>query len=129
MIKLPPVKRAGGNGAKDDDKETSLGETPEKRDDAKILERARKRLDRAITAESDNRKEALEDLKFKAGDQSPADVVATRNADKRPCITVNKLPTFTRQITNDLRANRPTIHVSPVGDKSDIQIANVYRGL
>src|SRR6266851_1707693 len=129
MIKLPPVKRKGGKGAKDEDEETTLGETRDKADDAKILERGRKRLERAITAESDNRKEALEDLKFKAGDQWPADVIATRNADKRPCITVNKLPTFTRQITNDLRANRPTIHVSPVGDKGDVEVAKFYRGL
>lgn len=111
------------------------GTTPEpekdedEEDDADILARALKRFQRCVAWESENRKAALEDLKFKAGDQWPADVAAQRNTDRRPCLTVNKIPTFIHQITNDQRENRPAIHVSPVGDKGDPEAAKIYYGM
>ena len=97
--------------------------------DANLLERARKHMEQAISAESENRAAALEDLKMKTGDQWDPNVVATRNIDKRPCLTVNKFPTFVHQITNDLRQNRPSICINPVGDKGDPEVAKLYRGL
>jgi hypothetical protein len=96
---------------------------------AQVLERARKRMDRAIEVEADNRKQAVECLKFFNSDQWPADVVAQRNFDKRPCLTINKLPTFVRQVTNEQRQNRPAINVSPVGDRGDVEGAKLYRGM
>ena len=100
------------------------------KDKEKILARARKQFDRALSAESENRKAALDDLKFLSGEaQWPSDVSASRNFDKRPCLTVNAIPTYVNQICNDLRQNRPSIHVSPVGDKGDKQVAKFYRGL
>lgn len=101
----------------------------EKADDGALLDRIRKRFERCIDAESENRKAAVDDLKFKAGDQWPSDVVAQRNTDKRPCLTVNKLPTLIHQVTNDQRANRPSINVSPVGDHGDPEAAKMYRGM
>jgi len=98
-------------------------------DDAELLERIRKRFDRCITNEAENRKAALDDLRFKAGQQWPPDVQAQRATDKRPCLTINKLPTFIHQITNDQRQNRPSIHVAPVGDKGDKDVAKMYRGM
>jgi hypothetical protein len=94
-----------------------------------LLRRTRKRFERCVFIESENRKDALDDLKFLAGDQWPASVTAQRQADKRPQITINKLPTFVHQICNDLRQNRPGINVNPVGEKSDIEVAKMYRGL
>lgn len=106
---------------------------PEKPDeeesDADILARVRKRFKACVAFESENRKHALEDLKFKAGDQWPADVQAQRNIDRRPCLTVNKIPTFIHQVTNDQRQNRPAINISPIGDKGDIDAAKVLRGM
>lgn len=103
---------------------------PEKEEsDADILARVRKRFKLCVAFESDNRKAGLEDLKFKAGDQWPAGVATQRNTDRRPCLTVNKIPTFIHQITNDQRQNRPTINISPVGDKGDVDAAKMYRGL
>lgn len=95
----------------------------------KLLSRIRKRFDRAALSEADNRKSALEDLKFKKGDQWPADIQAQRNFDKRPCLTINKLPTFVHQVTNDQRQNRPCINVNPVGDRGDVDGAKMYRGV
>ncbi len=101
---------------------------PPKNDD-EFLKQARKRFDRATSAESVNRKEALEDLKFKKGDQWPESIRADRTTQKRPCLTINKVKTFCHQITNDQRQNRPSIGVSPVGDKSDPNTAKMLRGL
>lgn len=124
MNKLPDQTK--GDGGRGSDKDS---ETLSKKDEAKILARMRKRFTRAIEAEAKNRADALDDLKFKAGMQWPQDIAAQRNADKRPCLTINKIPTFTRQITNDGRMNRPTINVSPVGGKGDQEAALMYTGM
>lgn len=126
--KLPPVKRTGGKGASDDKDNSLLGDDDS--EDKKLLDRMRKRFERCISAEADNRQAELDDKKFLSGEgQWPADVMAQRNLDRRPCLTINKLPTFVNQITNDQRENRPSINVSPVGDKSDPEVAKMYRGL
>lgn len=97
--------------------------------DEELLTRIRKRFERCIAFEAENRKEALEDLKFKKGDQWPANVATQRALDQRPCETVNIIPTYVNQITNDQRQNRPAIHVLPVGDKGDPEAAKIYNGL
>lgn len=132
-----PILSASGSGKEDEPEGTEKvvkspqeqAEDIEKKKAEEILGRARKRFDKAIQAEAANRRDALEDLKFFVGEQWPADVVAQRNFDKRPCLTINKIPTFVHQVTNDLRQNRPTINVSPVGDKGDREVAKMYRGL
>jgi hypothetical protein len=100
-----------------------------KKDDAKLLARGIKRMERAIAAESENRKAGLEDLKFLAGDQWPADIAAQRAIDRRPCQTINRIPTFVNQVVNDLRQNRPAINIMPVGDRGDKEVAKMQRGL
>jgi Phage P22-like portal protein len=94
-----------------------------------ILKVARQRFDLAVTAESSFRKEALDDLKFRIGEQWPTDILSSRNQDKKPCLTINKLPQYLRQVTNDQRQNRPSIKVNPVDDKADVETAKVYQGL
>lgn len=127
MNKLPPANLTGGKGSVDDKRDTRLG--LDKDAEQSLLERARKRFDQAMQAESDNRKNALDDLRFYKGEQWPADVAAQRNFDQRPCLTSNKLPTFVNQVTNDVRQNRPAINVSPVGDKGDPEVAKMYAGM
>jgi hypothetical protein len=90
---------------------------------------ARKRFDRAMSAESENRQAAVDDLRFKNGDQWPEQIRSQRTQDKRPCLTINKMKTFVHQITNDQRQNRPAINVSPVGDKADVETAKMLKGL
>jgi hypothetical protein len=133
-IRLPKVDAAMNKLRpalpKIDDKGARLGAPKgEEKRHQKILARALKRFDKVIAAESDNRKAGLDDRKFKAGDQWPSEVIAQRNLDKRPCLTINKLPVFVHQITNDQRQNRPAIVVSPVGDRGDVDVAKMYRGL
>lgn len=94
-----------------------------------FLRKAVKRFNRAASAESANRVMAVDDLRFKAGDQWPEQIRAQRTNDKRPCLTINKMKTFVHQITNDQRQNRPSIGVSPIGDVSDPETANMLKGL
>ena len=126
MNKMPPSGKRGGKGSKDDG--LPLGETKSNAEKQELLARMRKRFDRCVQAESENRKAALDDLKFKAGEQWPSDTAAMRQADRRPMLTVNKIPTFVNQVTNDQRQNRPQINVSPVGEKGDREAAKMYRG-
>lgn len=98
-------------------------------DEAEVLSRARKRLERCISAEADNRREGLDDDKFYAGDQWSANDRARRNSERRPCLTVNKFPVLVKQVTNDQRQNRPTLDIHPIGDRSDVEVARIYRGL
>lgn len=98
-------------------------------DDESILASAKKHFKDVDDSEGKIRKEAIEDLKFRTGDQWPDDVKTQRNLDGRPCLTINRLPQFIRQITNDQRQNRPSIKVFPVDDKADADTAKVLQGL
>jgi len=120
---VPPKHQATEIDSENDDSRAIA------RQDEEILEIARKRFDLAAEAEAEIRKEALDDLKFSAGEQWPEDVKRAREQDRRPCITINRLPQFIRQITNDQRQNRPSIKVSPVDDKADLETAKIYQGL
>jgi len=101
----------------------------EPKNDEDLLATARKRFDLCVEAESENRKLALEDLEFRTGNQWPAEIKAERNQQGRPCLTINRLPQFLRQVTNDQRQNRPAIKVSPVDDRADVETAKIFQGL
>lgn len=97
--------------------------------DQELLERARKCFDRAAAAERDNRKQGLQDINFSLGDQWPNDIKTEREVDGRPCLTINKLPQFISQISNDQRQNRPSIKVHPVSDGACVETAEIIQGL
>ena len=101
----------------------------DKKDDESILKDARDFLSSRISSESEMRQCALDDLKFLVSEQWPEDVAASRKADNRPCITVNKLPVYLHQVTNDQRQNRSSIKVHPVDDDADEEIAEIEQGL
>ena len=78
---------------------------------------------------ADDRKNALDDIKFRSGEQWPKEVSEQRIKDKRPCLTVDKLNQYVRQIVNDGRQNRPAIKVSPVDGGADIATAEILAGI
>ena len=105
-----------------------------------ILTVARSRLDMAVSALAESREDEIDDLRFYAGSpdnhwQWPADVLATRGAvqgqtiNARPTLTINKLPQHVRQVTNDMRQNRPGAKVIPVDDNADVQVAEIFNGM
>ena len=80
-------------------------------------------------ADSQNRSEALGDLKFAGGDQWPVEIQNSRNLESRPCLTINKIDAYVRQVTNQQRQQRPRIKVHPVNNEGDLKIAQVIEGI
>ncbi|MGH8759593.1 MAG: portal protein, partial [Burkholderiales bacterium] len=100
--------------------------------DETILDEARERFAAASDAESLNRAEMLDDLRFLALDQWPEELKRARENDPngaRPCLVLDKCNQHIRQIVNDMRQNRPSIKVRPVDDSADKDAAEVFSGL
>lgn len=97
-------------------------------DDKAIIDEAKSYLEFCITAEGDNRRAGVEDLNFAWVDQWDTKARRDRELDGRPCLTINKLPTFLHQVTNDQRQNVPSIKVSPVDSGADVKTAEVIQG-
>lgn len=98
--------------------------------DNDILKEAVERYEEAEGAISDIKTDFEQDYRFgRLSEQWPIDIQQTRDAEKRPCLTINRLPPMIRQVVNDGRQNRPQIKVRPVDSASDPQTAEVYAGL
>jgi len=97
-----------------------------------FLAKVRKRFDRAVEADVKNRENMIDDLNFFIGEQWPPEIKRRREQDPdgpRPCLTINKIPQFVRQVTNDQRQNRPAIKVHPVDSAGDPETAEVIQGI
>lgn len=99
-----------------------------------IIETAKKRFDYAMERNAHNRDKAKADIRFAAA--SPDDPwqwddlsVQTRKLGKRPMLTINKMPQHIRQVTNDIRMNRPSVRFRPADDKADVEVAEILMGL
>lgn len=98
--------------------------------DEKLLADARKALSRIESREEKNRNNWLDDVRFaRLGEQWPEQIRRQRDLDKRPCLTINRLPAFIKQVTNDARQNTPSIKFHPVGDGADQATAKVLDGV
>ncbi len=98
--------------------------------DKDTIAEAKDAFKRASEAEADQRKDMLDDLRFaKLGQQWHEADIKRREEDGRPCLTVNRMPAFVRQVTNDARQNRPAIKTHPVGDKADRETSDILDGL
>ena len=101
-----------------------------KRTEDDILKDAKEAFTLAEDYESDNRELAREDLRFaRLGDQWDDTVLQQRKTQGRPALTIPKLATYIRQVTNDARANKPQIKVRPVDSGADVATAKVINGL
>ena len=93
------------------------------------IEDAKKFLTLASQADSNNRVEAIQDLKFASGEQWPVEVQNSRNLEARPCLTINKIDAFIRQVTNQQRQARPRIKVHGMNDQADEKLAEIINGI
>lgn len=99
------------------------------RTDNDIIDEVKKRFALCVKADGDNHKEALDDLNFLRGDQWPEKQRRSRESDGRPCLTINKLPTFLHQVTNEQRQNKASIKVSATGLKGNEKTAEIIQGM
>lgn len=83
----------------------------------------------ANEADTMNRQEALEDLKFGGGDQWPVELQNSRNLESRPVITVNKVDNYCRQVCNQQRQQRPRIKVHAMNTHDDMVDAQTIQGI
>jgi TolA-binding protein len=94
-----------------------------------IIDEAKDFLKFCNDADTMNRQEALEDLKFVNGDQWPVELQNSRNLESRPILTINKLDTYCRQVTNQQRQQRPRIKVHATNTQADAKTAQVISGV
>lgn len=94
-----------------------------------LIYEMRQRFKEAYDATEKEYTAAIEDLEFFNGDQWPSDLKAERDADGRPTLVINKLPTFADQVIGDIRQNQPAITVKPVDSKADPKTAEIFSGL
>ena len=79
---------------------------------------------------TENRKDAYDDIRFaRLSDQWPDEVKKVREQEERPCLTINRMPAFIRQVVNESRQNKPGILVRPVDNGADVDTAQVISGL
>lgn len=83
----------------------------------------------ANDADTMNRQEALDDLKFGAGDQWPVELQNSRNLESRPVIVVNKVDNYCRQVANQQRQQRPRIKVHATNTHDDMVDAQTISGI
>ena len=79
--------------------------------------------------DSNNRAEALDDVRFSAGDQWPVDVQNSRVLESRPCLTINKVDAYCRQIVNQIREQRPRIKAHGMNTQSNEKQAQIITGM
>lgn len=102
------------------------------KDNDDILATAKERFERSLDRSSHNREKMREDIRFAAA--TPDDPWQWGKDDQtarkgRPMLTINKMPQHIRQVTNDIRQNRPSIRFRPADDKADPEVAEILMGL
>jgi len=98
-----------------------------KSDVTEFIKEACERFKESYDAESGNRELGKRDSLYENGEQWEQKERAERA--NRPCVTVNKLAGTIKQITGDVRQNRPRIKVRPADSVSDPMIAEIMTGL
>jgi hypothetical protein len=99
--------------------------TPEE----KLLDQLQEHFREALDGWGKNREQWSDDLDFLEGDHWPSDVKGDRDKDGRPCLVINKLPSFVDQVVGDQLQNRPQLKVRPVDNKADVPTAEVFAGI
>lgn len=131
-LKKREEEKAGKPQPGDQFMATDEGPSAEERERVRVekfLRLAKERFKLSAEAESEMRRDALDDLDFRVGNQWPKDVSMQRAIDGRPCLTMNRLPAIIRQVTNEQRQQRPSIQVNPVGDGADTDTAEILQGM
>ena len=109
--------------------ETDEHGRPKKTDESTFISQVRENIQEAWNHDRDNRRDQASDIAFCAGDQWPESTRREREANNRPMLTINRLPQFIRQVTNDIRQADLAIKVSPVDDGADQDLTEIYNGL
>jgi hypothetical protein len=94
-----------------------------------IISQARQRMDEAYSADQIHRERAEDDLRFVVGDQWEDEERQEREADARPCLTVNIMAQNVRQVTGQIRSLNPAIRVAPADSAANKDVAAIIEGM
>lgn len=98
--------------------------------DDDLLKEGREAFQTASEAEKENRDTYIADVRFaREGMQWDSEAAQMRQQSRRPCLTINKLEAFIRQVVNDARQNKPSISVHPADSGADRETADLISGL
>lgn len=99
-----------------------------KKENQKLLEKVKGRYKAMHDSDQENRRNAMEDMKFAfvPGEQWDANMKQERG--QRPCYEFNKVRISVKRVINDMRSNRPAGKVRAV-EGGDKKIAELYEGL
>lgn len=100
----------------------------ERKADQDLLTRLRKRYKAMVDADRDNRRLALDDLKFCNVPGEQWDVTLRNERGDRPCYEFNKIRPTVKRVVNEMRKNRPQGKVRAVED-GDKDTADTLEGL
>ena len=107
-----------------------MAEEDERTEDEKLLDEAKDCFAEMLESSETNQNRYNEDVRFsRLGEQWEKDDLEVRSAQGRPSLTVNRMPSFIRQVVNDARQNKPQIKVHPNDDQSDPETAEVINGI
>lgn len=113
----------------DEDDQEGAPEESAKVDPHEIVRVARERFANGVACDRENREEAREDLEFLAGQQWHSSDIQDRKAQKRPTLTLNRMPQFLKQVVNEVRKNRPAISCTPADGAANPDTALVFEGM
>ncbi len=98
--------------------------------DSDLLRRARERYQDGIDYDNDNRdRDELQRKFYRGRVEDQWDAADLRKRRGRITVAVNRCPQFVKQITGEMRQNKPAIRVLPVDDQTDPQLAEVYSAI
>lgn len=99
-------------------------------EEQKKIQRALDRFKEWSESWEEFRRNAKEDIEFANGDNHWTDgEKESRKKASRPCLVINRIPQFIKQVTNEQRQNRISAKVSPVDSDGDPEVAEIYQGI
>lgn len=99
-----------------------------------LVKKAHDIFNKCVDRERSNNSLWKDDLKFSNADpdngwQWDDKLVKSREANKLPCLTINKIKQHNLQITNDAKKNRASPRVTPVDGGADKDTAEIFNGI
>ena len=94
-----------------------------------IFERATEDYRRAEAGWQNIRDNAIKDQRFYHGNHAADDVMAVARARGEPMLTVNRLPTFVKQVENELRQREMAITAACTDENGSEDTANIITGM
>lgn len=98
-----------------------------------LLKEARQEFAASAAGENEARDEFQEDLRMYEGEGIWDDQLRNSRINDpkgaRPCLTVSDLPPRVRQVTNDVRQNKPAIKIRPVSSNANVETAEIFSGV